>query len=246
MKRFILGVAAISTFFSGTISTALDEKMPMTVSGKRETYFYSTAALVLRGGEVISPDLTPSLVAAIEGQLRLPDTENCIRLYPQTIASNPPIERSSITEAAFSAESSLVGRVTGVSPGFRSTGFAGTLVRIAPVKIFKTASLRAETVYYFFLPQGDFDFGSRRFCAERASWAKVPQIGDEVVLFLPFDGWSDPPFLEVLDDGGYVLLPAGDAPVFPARYSSQADSLRSRSALLELVERSVRPKGSQK
>ena len=237
MKRFSeIGVLSILVVLLCSPSRAENASTPDRVQGSREVYFYSISSLKVEGGRVSSRGLPTYLGSTLESYLLLPATTGCVRLYPFEKESDQLVPRSSLAEASQRSEGVLRGEVVGLGVGFRSTGEGGTVLKVEAKEIIKGKWLRTKETYFVFIPVGKFEFGGRQFCAEADDWATLPKVGDEVLLFVPFQGWSDQSFLEIYDAAGLVVLKGDGSSGLPSRYS-QGESNRGLSAkdVLRLV-----------
>ncbi len=130
-------------------------------------------------------------------------------------------DRGSLEEAAKSSRLVILGRVTEKAFGLEAY-IPGQLLRVVPLETLK-GQPRNVPAYFVFMPVGNFKIGTVPICATDKRYPDPPQVGDEVLLFVP-DGpnWQakqSEPFLELLDDGGIVTLHADSTVSLPARFA---------------------------
>ncbi|MEO8277784.1 MAG: hypothetical protein ABI639_16340 [Thermoanaerobaculia bacterium] len=214
------------------------------VKGEREVYFFGTSALRVENASVSGRDLPDYLSSTLSAYLSLPERAGCIHLLPIERESDALVSRSNLAEASRNAEGVLRGRVSALSTGFRSTGEAGTLIRVEGIEVMKGGWLKSQRSYYAFIPVGQFEFGGKRICAEASGWVEIPQVNDEVILFVPYAGWSDEAFLEIYDSAGLVVLKKEGRADLPKRYVEPSNSgAPSISEVKALVADSIRHQG---
>lgn len=242
----ILRFSAVCTLLATAVH-AQEALVPERLQGERETYFFSTESLRVLDGRVSGPGLPDHLRSTLDSYLKLPKTSGCVRLIPLEKESDHLVPRSSIAEAARKSDGVLRGRVIGLSSGFRSTGEGGTLVQVEAEAVLKGAWLRERSTYYVFLPVGQYDFGGVHFCAVGSDWVSIPNVGDSLLLFIPYAGWSDQAFLEIYDAAGMIVLKSGGLADLPVRYRSNvAFGAPSADDILRQVVEATRDSGVSK
>lgn len=211
------------------------QPVPERVEGRREIYFFATSSLSVKEGLVTGLGLPEILALTLESYLKLEPTAGCIRLFPFERESDPVVPRASLIDATRHSEGVLLGRVTGLRSGFRSTGEGGTLIQVEAQKVLRGRWLGERTVFHVFAPVGRFDFGGRQFCAEGPGWARLPEEGDAVLLFLPYRGWCDESFLELYDAAGLVVLRKDGSADPPVRYLEGRGGAAASAAEVEKI-----------
>lgn len=173
----------------------------------------------------------------IEEALKTPASDGCIHLteYYESIVNTP--DRTSLAKAARTSELILLGTVTARSFGFE--GYTpGQLLRIRRDEVLK-GEREALSEYYVFVPVGEFTIGEKKICKTDKRYAEPPQIGDQVLLFVPEHFRRDDAYLTILDEHGLVTLKQTGEASLPRRLRGEAANreqvlARVRGALREV------------
>ena len=217
----LLIVLALGSLPVRGASPATMEPMPEVLftdnSGRREAVWVAAERVLTPSGEVDTNLFSDSEPETLERLMALPEKNGCIELAGIIYDFlNPPI-RDNVYQAAKYASTVVMAEVTGLKAGFYGTD-AGNLVQLLPVEILKGNSGEIRKPFYVFLPNGSFSVGAHRFCARNPNYPSLPDLGDQLMLFVP--GRIDPsfPLLEILDEGGVVVLKKNSPVDLPARY----------------------------
>jgi hypothetical protein len=134
-------------------------------------------------GEVDSTLFSPQAVRTIGLYTSLPEKDGCVHLGP-VLRDYPNHEAfSSLEQATETARFVLVATVTDRAGGF-SGSEAGTLLELNPSEVLKSTGGKKESTYFTFVPIGTFLLEGRSYCATHPQYPGLPEIGDQVVVFL--------------------------------------------------------------
>lgn len=134
-------------------------------------------------GEVDSSLFPPQDARTIGVYTELPEKDGCVRLGP--VLRDYPNQRafSSLEQATEKARMVLVATVTDRAGGF-SGSEAGTLLELKPQEVLKSIGGKKEATYFAFVPIGTFKLEGRSYCATHPQYPVLPEIGDQVVVFV--------------------------------------------------------------
>lgn len=197
------------------------ESMPevlMTQSEGRTFPRWVAAERVLDpSGEIDSSLFSADQRESLSRIMKLPEKQGCIALAGEIVDHLDPPVRENVFQAAKYARFVMIAEVTGVKGGFRGTE-AGSLVQVIPAEVLKSDGRETRKPFYLFLPNGFFSVGPHRFCARNASYPSLPEIGDQVMVFIPSRFDTSSPLLDIFDDGGVVVLKKDSSVDLPLRY----------------------------
>ena len=94
----------------------------------------------------------------------------------------------SLEEAAAKLDNLVLGKVTGLAPGFYQERI-GTIVRIETEEVIKGAP--PWITNYVFFPIVDVTIAGRRICRTNSEYPRLPELGDELVVFFPNHRFND-------------------------------------------------------
>jgi len=166
--------------------------------------------------------------------------EGCVDIGRiETAWVNPP-DQSTIEQAVETSELVLLAEVVHTEGGF-GAGEPGTLHVARALRAFKGVASR-ET-YYFFMPKGVLTAGPYTICKVDEGVADLPQVGDQVVLFVPQVVDPAEAFLRTPYDTGVIVL-GSEGPSLPDPIRGRADAPSSNAEILDTIQTSVhRPNG---
>jgi hypothetical protein len=148
--------------------------------------------------------------------------------------------RGTLDEAISSSEVAVLGRVTNRAYGF-SGGEPGQLLQIEPVRSY--GQPLSQPRYYFFVPVGRFTVAGVTICKTDERYAKPPDIGDKVFLFVAKTEDSPGVFFPIYDAGDVVPVAPDGSLRLPGRYAAgeqgvtlRASVPRSESDLLARIQ----------
>jgi hypothetical protein len=168
--------------------------------------------------------------------LALPPANGCIELLPLPDESANPPERGDLRTGVTTSQLVFLAEVTGKAAGFQRA-VPGTLLRLRPTEVFKSEDGPALAEYFLFVPKGTVQAGAKTLCKQDPSYAEVPSVGDEVLVFVQRDGidTSEEPYLRTYGDGGAMITLHGDTVSVPALYAPAAKSLTTGRAVIDQV-----------
>jgi hypothetical protein len=198
-------------------------------------YFVSVSAMLRQDGKIDLSPLSEGARFLVERHLERELPGGCLVYAPGLHEGNRP-DRASLGVAAVQSSAILAGTVTGWIQGFQH-GIPGTLVRVEIGQVAKGVPLEEEVLLFF--PIGDFEFGPLQVCNRSERFSRLPELDDEVLLFLNQERPSG-----VVNVGGsdIVVFPKGEARgIFPPRFAESDDKEKSADGLsLALVLERVR------
>lgn len=186
-------------------------------------------------GTVNTTLLHPQGVREMRALEAIPRVNGCVPvgIEFQDVVNLPP--RGTVEQAAQTARLVILGKVTESSYGV-FVDEPGQLLRIAPEEVIK-GQPREVDAYYVFLPLGTFQMGGLKICKTDSRYPDPPAVGDQVLLFVPFQEEDQTePLLEIQDGEGIVTIHAGGAISLPKRFQSKPGTpLMGKEALLDRV-----------
>jgi hypothetical protein len=203
-----------------------DRKYPVWVDAK---------SMVTPSGDLRTDIIAPSELTAMRDYLATPPQKGCITVGPvyEDMALPP---RRSIEEGTTNSRLVILGTVTAAAPGF-SGAIPGQLLQVMPIEVLKGQPRKTDT-YYVFFPVGRVKLGKADLCKTDPRYPEIPHVGDRIVVFAPdtFPWKEDEPFLEPLDEGGFITIHSGGTVSLPGRFGRpEAKSKNSQEA--DLLER---------
>jgi|GEM_PF-2420370 len=166
--------------------------------------------------------------------------EGCVEIGRIESAWVNPPDQSTIEQAVETSELVLLAEVIHTEGGF-GAGEPGTLHVVRALRAFKGVAPR-ET-YYFFMPKGVFAAGPYTICKVDEGVADLPQVGDQVVLFVPRVVDPEEAFLRTPYDTGVIVL-GSEGPSLPDPIRGRADAPSSNAEVLDTIRTaSRRPNG---
>jgi hypothetical protein len=197
-------------------------------------------SMLLNPDRSVNTDLVhPSVVAVIKALRRTPAEAGCVRVRaePEDSIGVPP--RGSIEEGTRNSRLVVLGEVTERAYGFKAY-VPGQLLRVVPEETLKGVP-RDVPAYFAFVPVGNFHLGVMPLCKTDDLFADPPQVGDEVLLFVPAGPDPDEderePFLELEDDKGLVTVRSDGTVSLPRAWRREEDSTPSPFTRDDLLER---------
>lgn len=198
---------------------------------------FVAADAVLTPEEKVDASLfSPAAVDSINSLLATPPQGSCIRAenYYESYV-NPP-SRSNLDEAVRSSHMVILGTVVETTFGF-SGATPGQLLHLRPDQALKGNA--KKDLYFVFVPVGDFSVGSARICKTDTRYATPPEIGEQVLAFVPKLWNSDRAgaFLNTFDEAGIIAIKADGTVSLPRRYlkSQDAATPKRKAELLQTV-----------
>jgi hypothetical protein len=145
--------------------------------------FVRADAVFRSAGEIDSSLVSPSSAGDIELYTQLPEKSGCVRLGP--VLRDYPNQRpfASLEQASRSARLVMVASVTDRASGF-SGSEAGTLLELQPQELLKPIGAKKEAAYFTFVPVGTFSLEGRSYCAVHPDYPALPEVEDQVVVFV--------------------------------------------------------------
>ena len=168
--------------------------------------FVSASVAITDEGEFNSDLFAPSVLRMLNRYpKRLDPVANCIVLeeFYEEWAGSP--DRSTIEKASQTAELILMAEVVGRDFGFQHM-IPGQLLRVRPERVLKGQAPLSH--YFVFLPIGTFESGPYRFCKTDSRYPKPPEIGQQVLLFVPAIGASEEHYLDLRTETSIVTVGA--------------------------------------
>ena len=160
--------------------------------------------------------------------------EECLQIENK-IPESPVPGKETLADQTRASDWIFFAEVTGRIPGFRSVR-PGTLLRIEPTQVLK-GPVDRNFPHYVFLPVGEVPLGKRRLCVEDVRFPELPELGEQVLLYLPLNAFTEGEFL-FGDDGMMVTFPREQGASLPGRFRESSASLIgvSPEAFLEFTE----------
>ena len=188
-----------------------DRKYPIWVDEKN---------MVTPSGNLNTDLIAPSELFFIQDYLSSPPQKGCIPVGTvfEDLAGLPP--RRTVEEATTNSRLTGLGTVTAKASGF-SGEIPGQLLRVVPTELLE-GHARNVDAYYVFFPVGQVTLGKAKLCKSDPRYPEAPRVGDSVVIFAP-DLWpwkEDEPFLETLDEGGFITIRPDGSVSLPDRFQS--------------------------
>jgi hypothetical protein len=203
------------------------------------------ASLVFnRDGTVNTALVHPQGVKEIQALENIPRVNGCtpVGIDFQDIVGLPP--RGTAEQAAQTSQLVILGKVTEKSYGL-FVDEPGQLLRVVPEEVIKGRP-RDVDAYFVFLPLGTFRMGGLKICKTDSRYPDPPAVGDQVLLFVPFQEQDQTePLLEIQDGEGIITIHASGVVSLPKKFvqSETASSLVGKEALLERVRASAASEG---
>jgi hypothetical protein len=212
-----------TAFVFGMVPVLLGTGLQRTQGGR--VFFIPLSDLAAQARAESLSAVPPHQKASILDTLALPESKGCVHLIPSEIDRMVTPVRDSLEQGARGAEGILLGRVVEATPGFSDWDF-GTLLRIEVREILKGASWLSRKQYLAFVPIGSGEVDGKRYCQEPPAWTKVPSLDSQVLLFISSREEVSETYIDVLDDGGLVVVSDAQGAVqLPRRYLSSAGAL---------------------
>lgn len=201
--------------------------------------FVSADATLKEDGTVDESLFSPEAVDSIRSLLATAPQGGCIRAenYYESYV-NPP-SRPTLDEAVRSSHLVLLGTVEEKTFGF--SGFTpGQLLHVRPDQALK--GVAKESLYYVFAPVGDFSVGNARICKTDTRYAPPPEIGEQLLAFVPklWNSDRESSFLNTFDEAGIITIREDSSLSLPRRYvtgnQGKADGIPAQKRdLLQLI-----------
>lgn len=219
------------------VSAYEGEPMPdVLFTNWREDYPYFIAArrMLEPDGKLATQLLPETYPEGLVGRLQPKADGGCAGfgpILPESAAA------ADFEQALDQADLVLTATVTGIEPGFTGGGVeAGTLLRIAPDRVFKGPADRTWTHYLFFAV-GRFQLGDVEVCArDFGQFAELPAVGDQVLLMIRLHAANTGEFLYHDGRDGLVTLKQGGTVSFPKAFRD-SDRELARLSSPELLAR---------
>lgn len=180
-RTVVLSVGIVCALIAGPARGAVP---PALFAQQQGAATFVRADSVFRAaGEVDSSLFPPQAVRTIGLYTSLPERDGCVHLGP--VLRDYPNQRafSSLEQATDKARLVLVATVTDRAGGF-SGSEAGTLLELKPQEFLKSIGGKKESTYFTFVPIGTFMLEGRSYCATHPQYPALPEIGDQVVVFI--------------------------------------------------------------
>ncbi len=202
------------------------------------------ASLVFnQDGSVNTTLVHPQGAREIQAIKAIPPANGCtpVGIYFQDILGLLP--RTSPEQAVQASRLVILGKVTEKSYGLH-VDTPGQLLRVVPEEVIKGRPRNVDA-YFVFLPLGTFTMGGLKICKTDSRYPDPPLVGEEVLLFVPFQEEDQAePYLEIQDGEGIITLHAGGATSLPKRFQSDKVSTSiTRDALLDRVRSAAAKEG---
>jgi hypothetical protein len=194
-------------------------------------------------GEVDSQLFSPEDQEFITTLLSREPEGGCIRLgvLEQIERAGAP-RRPDLPRAVRNSDWVFVGQVTARAEGFHRR-IPGTLLRIHPSEIIKGPTDRISA-HFIFMPIATFDVGGTRICKTHPVYADLPEIGEEVLLFIDLEStWHQQgEFLWTDGESGIVTIHRNTGISFPRNFLQNKNKARptTRSELLRQAREALR------
>lgn len=201
--RWMLASSVLVTLLSHPCLGAIP---PAVFAHRQGTPTFVRADSIAQSGREIDPSLfSESDIRTLNIYSTLPEEKGCVRLGP--VLRDYPNEApfSSLQEATHKARLVLVGSVTARAGGF-SGSEAGTLLEIEPKEFIKGSVRRPESSYYVFFPAGNFTFQGRPYCATNPQFPEIPNVGDQVLVFVRAPESFEGSFLAIYHGTDIVVM----------------------------------------
>lgn len=141
--------------------------------------------------------------------------------------------RETIENLAASAEWSIRGHVTNITPGF----FNGEPFSLLTVEVDRTLAITGKSpdpVLFVLYPYAHFRAGEISFCKDDYRFPHIPVVSDELLLFAPRGAAGvEAPLL--MPDRNYVIFGSRDGVTLPAELQDPDDVPRSIEAIAERI-----------
>lgn len=147
--------------------------------------------------------------------------------------------RRDLKTALAHADHVLIVRVTETLPGLMSSQIPGTLLRIETTRLLHGFEPAADLVFF---PVGTFEIGDFTICKTHANYAKLPEVGEQMLLVLNDHWLNDSGILFLYGSTGAVTLTRSGHASLPKAYErddKQLDALGMEN-FLEAVEMTLR------
>ncbi|HEX2643510.1 MAG TPA: hypothetical protein VHU81_10985, partial [Thermoanaerobaculia bacterium] len=136
----------------------------------------------------------------------------------------------------------FVAKVTVRKAGFHRN-IPGILLQIHPEETIKGPADRSSA-HFIFMPIGVFEIGTTGICKTHPSYANLPEIGDEVLLFIDLEStWREQgEFLWTDEETGIVTIHGSKEVSFPRNFLTNGKSTKpaTREELLRRVQEELR------
>lgn len=171
----------IACAFAGTAKAAVPTGLFAQEPGSAT--FVRSDSVFRAAGEVDPSLFTPHDARTIGVYTTLSEKDGCVRLGPvlRDYPNQGPF--SSLEQATQKSGMVLVATVTDRAGGF-SGQEAGTLLELEPQEVLKSTGAKKEATYFTFVPIGTFELQGRSYCATHPQYPELPEIGDQVVVFV--------------------------------------------------------------
>ncbi len=124
--------------------------------------------------------------------------------------------RATLSSALLTTDWVFLGKVVDRSSGFRG-GQAGTMMEVEPVESLKGTGTGFES-HFIYHPAARFNLGSTEICRTAWQYAKLPQLGDEVLVLVNLWSRNTGRLLWVGEDSGMISFESGGGISFPWVY----------------------------
>jgi hypothetical protein len=141
--------------------------------------------------------------------------------------------RETIENLATSAEWSVRGHVTNITPGF----FHGEPFSLLTVEVDRTLAITGKSpdpVLFVLYPYAHFRAGDISFCKDDYRFPHIPVVSDELLLFAP-RGAVGVEVTLLMPDRNYVIFGSRDEITLPAELQDIDDLPRSIDAIAERI-----------
>jgi hypothetical protein len=179
-------------------------------------------------------------IVAYQGVQGQPEEPGCRNVGTTFFDYPDPPRRATLDDAITNSEVAVLGRVTNKAYGF-SGGEPGQLLQIEPVRSY--GHPLSQPRYYFFVPVGRFTVGGVKICKTDDRYAKPPDIGDKVFLFVGMPEDTPGVFFRIYSAGDIIPVAPGGSLRLPRHYAAdepgaalRASPLRSESDLLARIQ----------
>lgn len=194
--------------------------------------FVSATAAVNEDGTLNEKLLHPASKSTLENLLSQDAVNGCIQIEEVWWEEMGVPSRESVQTATQRSDLVARGKVVGKEYGFRFHE-PGQLVEVHIEQTYK-GKLSSEDLLTF-IPVGTFTAGPYQICKIDRRFVQPPEIGDEVLLFVPVVERSDEPYVDLVDGSGLVVLEAQSARM-PKQFDSRDHGDLGREEVLDLVQ----------
>ena len=202
MKRHLF--SCLCLFLAALVVPARAEEIPelLSIEGSEPPVFVAADRLIDDEGRLDVSLLHRATARVLVDYL--PSVPGRVELTEFYDLAPPPGDMSTFSRALHVAELVLRGEVVGKEPGF-SGASPGTLYLVRPLETLR-GKVGQTTPYFFFVPVGEIAAGGYEIVKTDSRYPTPPEIGDEVLLMIPWRPAAEDRFLQLPDNHGLVVL----------------------------------------